>query len=762
MTNSLRTIVSGLVVFLLAQLCPGLVIVDNQQPKATIVLPDNPTDRERIAAEDFQLHVLRMSGGKLPIVGQADRPGGLCIDIGATHRGRPVRQALARRADLNDEAVMIDVSDDRVVLIGRTDDATSHAVYILLEQLGVRWILPTQQGAFVPQRVTVTLANQKTIAQPAFTMRQGLPLSNHRDLVGSDAAKVWYSGVHAWSRRNRFGGLQWVGGGHSYNALVPPRKYFDAHPEYFALRDGERKTTQLCTTNAQVIRIATRTARGWARKFPGRLIGVGPNDGDLFCECDPCRKMVYKPGNQYDRIVTFANHIASEVSREFPEARFIFYADYHSEGAPTRVQPHQNLVFWVVKWSTDRAHGINHPNVKRFKNAIANWSKYGNKVILYTYYGHYNVFTYWPIVNVLKEDFPYFQDHGVTGVYSETHQHWGCQGLVYYVYGRLAWNPNADVDAIVDEYCHLAFGPAAKTMRQYYDLLEQTMDGASSVYGKRREVAAIFTPQVIARADTLMRMAEKQVAQYVAEHPDPDLQWRMNFVAKGQRLAKAYLSGHHAMMRYEQTRNKALLKKVEAAWTEAIDLMTDPDNPGIAEHSAIREVTQELATLEDKLVYGPGEFHYSDGLDNGGKAILHSSSYKGFRAGTWGLDLPAKQSGEVSWRFTAADDCVFDTVSLRAINFSYRQMDRLKHKPDDVQRYQANSNDLEVRSPLTQGKYVPLAKNENLLNAKFDITKHIKGTGWFEVRFRAYNSSMQNILSVDNFMVSGTVTHVDE
>jgi hypothetical protein len=50
---------------------------------------------------------------------------------------------------------------------------------------------------------------------------------------------------------------------------------------------------------------------------------------------------------------------------------------------------------------------------------------------------------------------------------------WGSEGLDYYVLAKLLWNPYADVNAIVDDYCKSAYGRGSSEMKIYYDRLEQ-------------------------------------------------------------------------------------------------------------------------------------------------------------------------------------------------------------------------------------------------------------------------------------------------
>ena len=181
-----------------------VTLIESGKPVATIVLPDQPTEAERVAAEDIQLHLLKMSGTKLPIVAEKDRPEGLCADVGGTVHGLAWRSKIAKRDDLNDEALVINVTPEQVVLVGRTDQATTHAASLVLEQLGVRWLFPTEKGTYVPTRRTVLLEEQSTIDQPAFIMRRGLPVQN---ILGPTQPQKmtrakWNDHVGAWGAAN--------------------------------------------------------------------------------------------------------------------------------------------------------------------------------------------------------------------------------------------------------------------------------------------------------------------------------------------------------------------------------------------------------------------------------------------------------------------------------------------------------------------------------------------------------------------------------
>ena len=742
--------------------CSGLTLIRDGRPMAAIVLPDKAKPVERAAAVDLQRCLRRMSGAELPIVAEKERPEGICVDIGATARGLPVREALQQRKDLGQQAAAIKVTDESVILVGRSgrnlsypDAATGHAVYTLLEQLGVRWLQPTPAWEIVPSRNTVSLPEGTKIVAPYFERRMGLSYGpkalddNWQDTTFSP----FTSSARAWGRRVRLGGTRHIGSGHSYHRIISS-SLLDEHPEYFGLYNGKRQTLQLCTTNPEVIRRCIDQGLDWLRRSPAKYVCISPNDGtEGFCECTRCSKLRFAPGNHSDLMLELANEVARAIRDEFPGRYVTFLADYHCVGTPIRVKPEKNVMFWIPQWGVDRSQPITHPNQKRFHDALANWSQYGNPIHVYMYYGSYSDWVYYPVAHTMKVDFPYFAAHGVTGMYSETHPHWGNQGMNFYLYARLCWDPTLDVDELVTEYCDLAFGPAAATMLRYYKLQESTIAGPTPYHMGTGECARVFGPQVVDQAQKLMDQAVAEVKDAVSVDADADLLARIEWVAKAQRVAALHLGALHAYTEYGTSRNPKLLEKMRANYEQELAILEHPDNEYIAEMPRARDrIGRSLDVLNETMVYGPGAFSYSDYMAyNGGKSVLHAKSMAGFQRGTWGLELSPKAKGRAVWRFSAEAGAVFSAAKLRGVSFAYEA--NVKKPAQDAR----NGNGISIRSSAGGDAFVTISRQNNLTDAKFDITEHIAGADWFDVCFTATNASPNVICSLIGFAVKGEV-----
>jgi len=118
---------------------------------------------------------------------------------------------------------------------------------------------------------------------------------------------------------------------------------------------------------------------------------------------------------------------------------------------------------------------------------------------LYHSYGFPLVFTH-----RMAADLRHCFDTGMMGVdYDSLIHHWGGNGLNYYVLSKLLWNPYADVDAIMADYCQSGFGPAAPAIQRYFDAVEQQTNRIAGINAWRRgkipeqEMIPLWTKEVM-------------------------------------------------------------------------------------------------------------------------------------------------------------------------------------------------------------------------------------------------------------------------
>jgi hypothetical protein len=657
----------GLSLPLLAALCAAtgarsdVTLVQDGRAVASIVTPDQATPAELFAAGRLRYYLGELTGAQLAVVAEAAAAaGGARVYVGRTRAAAPVLSALAAR-QAPAEASLVSVTDGTVTLAGTDDAGTTHAVYRLLESLGCRWYFPAPWGWVIPRLQSITIPTGDRYKAPDFKIRAGL--GNPSSLT--DDSPDWQ--ISEWARANHLGGWSWWGAGHSYQYLVD-FKQFDQHPEWFAYYNGARQPTQLCTTNPEVRRLALQTVLGvLAKPDAPTLICVSPYDGNGFCECDTCRKLIPDDGkggklthDSADRIVEFGNFIADNIRDTYPDHYVTYYCDYHSVGTPQLVTPAKNTVFWITEWAQDQLHPVTPET--RLGKALQNWSRYGNPIFLYTYWGSYGSFTYWPAATTIAADVPYFHSKGAVGVYSETHQSWGGQHLNFILFPRLLWDTGTDPAQFITEFCELAYGPAAQPMREYYRLIEDMAAKGPAQYHLHTEIAALFPPEAMARLRQCLDAAREKLQD---PGVDAKCRQRLAFVDAGHQVAELYYGIGALKAQFAVSKDPARRAEATSRYKALLELINRPEYRGRLVENWMFEpvVRQELANMENGTVFGPGKFSYNDGFERGGNTAFDAQKLSGFTSGTWGLDLPARGSGVVLYEFGARDG-VFDTARL--------------------------------------------------------------------------------------------------
>ena len=529
--SSLRDLALPLVIFLFAiapSTAQAMTLAEDGRALATIVIAEKAREREKLAARELAHFLGQMSGAEFRVTTQVGD--GPTIFVGAMPQTEPILEEL-RRQKARADSFVIRCHDDRLYLVGsdhemqtykRPDTGTCNAVYTLLDEFGCKWYFPGPLGEVVPKRPKLEVAGQDRHVKPSF----------------------WYRGAiwgpsEDWIRRNRGGGPHRAVTGHSYMKLVPPAKYEKEHPEYYAVVDGRRwPGIGLCTSNPDVVRIAIDSARQAIRESGRNLVCVSPPDTPWLCECDNCRALDppqfrravtrkqeeamyggYVAGNSQgrsDRVVHFANAVARGLRDEFPDARVLNFAYWGYMEAPVKYRPEPNVICWYTLWTTTgvrAAFPYSAPGNERAQKVFLDNAKVYEDMMLYAYYGHFSVQTYYPIAEQIAVDLPWFNRNGAGGFYSETHAHWITQGLNFYTMYRMSWDVNTDTQAMFDGYYRDLFGPAAATMRRFDGVFRD----AFVSHPKAREKLYVpdteaYTEPVLRRARMLFNDAKRQAA----------------------------------------------------------------------------------------------------------------------------------------------------------------------------------------------------------------------------------------------------------
>src|SRR5262249_14937373 len=121
--------------------------------------------------------------------------------------------------------------------------------------------------------------------------------------------------------------------------------------------------------------------------------------------------------------------------------------------------------------------------------------------------------------------------------------------LNLYVRGRLYWDPDADVDAMLEEFYPKFYGPAAKPMAAYWSAINRAWADSIVTEHEHFLIPAVYTPELVKEWSRKLEAAEVLVkrleAKKEAGRNEKLYQERMKFT----RLSFDVLDAYTAMVR---------------------------------------------------------------------------------------------------------------------------------------------------------------------------------------------------------------------
>lgn len=475
-------------------------VVEKGEAKAVIILPAQAEPDETLAASELQEYIKKISDTKINISQNTD------VSKKPIFIGKSLVKNGADAICSDNPAFIIDITSDKIYLAGNTPEATLFAVYELLEKLGVRWYWPGDLGTVVPTMKNIELPIGQDIQQPSFP---------HRHLQGVPRDMKWY-------KRQKFGGTIFMGRhGIGMEPAFDPEKDNDL----VALVDGERnwkgQNTKFCISNPEVLKRAVEYVEKYLKDHPDvPHFGMGPGDGLGYCECDNCRAIdgdfwdpIYNCVSMTDRYIWFFNQVLEAIEPNWPDKKLAFYIYQCHIFPPVRYTPNKNITGSFAPIGLCRIHGASNPlcpDRSLYKYLMEEWGKLLPELWERGYY--YNLASApFPFskIHALKDETPLAYKNNIIGWRVQSDPSWVSNGLTLYVAGKLMWDVNADVDAIINEFYEKFFGPAAKPMGRWLEMVDTSYRDTDCHVGASLGLPEFFTPEKMKLAEQYFARAEK-------------------------------------------------------------------------------------------------------------------------------------------------------------------------------------------------------------------------------------------------------------
>ncbi|MGM0492647.1 MAG: DUF4838 domain-containing protein [Armatimonadota bacterium] len=642
-------------------------LVRENQPMATVVLPDEALPVETLAAEDLAHHAALATGAELAIVAEAEAPAeGNRVFIGAT---QAAAAAGLSAAGLDVNGYLIRAEADRMFILGddtdgdpgwilhnnRTRVGTLFGVYYLLDrELGARWLWPGPLGEVVPERTSIAFEDLDLTGQPAFVHARWR--DGGRTAAGTDGWREpanrsnFISAQSRWLRRHRFALGVNMDMAHAFTTWW--EKHGEEHPEYFnLLPDGTRRSDptyhggapRLISMDVSEPAFHEAIVENWlaTRTEDDPFIDASENDTAGKCTCQRCmswdvpdprleipwderleqaraafeageRDWVQHLGSVSDRYARFFLAVQAEARKHDPEAVVTGYAYSNYRFPPLETMLNDHIYIGIVPggWLLGDA------DVREdMREQWDGWAATGARMMLRPNYmldGH-NMPLY--AADMVGEHVRHCAENGMiaTDFDSLTGQY-ATQGPNLYMLARLTARPDLTVDEVLGEF-YSAFGPAEDAVRAYFahwdsicDAVEERPEGMHWSYFYR-EADRVFTPATFARGEDLLERAEEAAAG------DETALARVQWLQKGLQNARLTLETQQA---YERYRAQGAIGQYREAITELDEFRASIEDEfvcnmaflGWAEQRTWDRDLMKLMAQPGKMLEGPWKFAF--------------------------------------------------------------------------------------------------------------------------------------------------------
>jgi hypothetical protein len=502
----MKGLLSIVFLFFLLQPLQSMQLVKSGSSDYVIVRPEKATEHDLKSATELQYYLEAITGARLEIISDREQVRNKEIILGHSNRHIEKVGAKVKYKKIAADGFHILTHDGHLIITGGERKGTLYGVYTLLETyLGCRMYVPG--SVELTKRQDLELPEIDDLQNPVFEMSE-LYFPFGRDQEYAD----WHKFTSYKERTDQWG--MWV---HTFEKLIPTEDYFEDHPEYFAEIGGIRiPDGQLCLSNTDIPGLLSEALKKKIERKPDRQYwSVSQNDNYKACECDECSALVEEYEGESGPIL----YVVNQVAADFPEKTISTLAYQYSRATPTGIRPADNVNIMLCSIECDRSTPIeNQDEGESFASDLEEWKKLTENILLWDYVVQFrNYISPFPNLRVLQPNIRYFSENNVALMFqqgsgtqqSEFHE------LRSYLIAKLLWDPDRDIEQLIDEFVYGFYGPAAPFIREYitimHDALETSGDGLS-IYGYPHDgIEGYLKPSLIENYTELFDKAEKSV-----------------------------------------------------------------------------------------------------------------------------------------------------------------------------------------------------------------------------------------------------------
>ncbi len=407
-----------------------------------------------------------------------------------------ILEKLKKKNQIKDDGFSIKTRDNHLIISGSNDNGVYYGVYYFLEHyLGCKFL--SSHFEYIPKFSKKTLGFIDDVQEPRFDYREIFiaesddwvyALKNrlngrlgHRTVI-DDAQKVYSKGINLYS----------------FSSYALMHEDFMCQGQYdFLNKDAQKKASKTLT----------KELTQYMLKDSDYLM-LAHEDRNSFCH-DGLK-------NEYPSS-TFLEY-TSFLATKNPQYNFLSQSYLWSRKPPKKISKlPKNLGVMFSGIEANFAKPLNDSENSMILQDIKDWGKFTDEIFIWHYITNFGGYMLpFPNLYALDKDLKTFSKlPQIKGLFLQgSYETFGGElaSLRTWVFAKLLWNPNLELDMLIKEFCHYYYGDASDEVQLYIKTLHQFIGESDDKLSVKTSInAAYLNPKNLKRLDEILSDGLKKV-----------------------------------------------------------------------------------------------------------------------------------------------------------------------------------------------------------------------------------------------------------
>lgn len=470
----------------------------DEKQEWNIVVPDDATDEEVYASSELYELLTESTGLSFYLEEESNvtvNDNGYYWFVGDTQAAKDAG-VVAEYSKLGDSGVVVKTVDNQMFLLGATGKGTVYAVYEYLNQ-AFEYEFFAEDEYYIGDGIDakwleIDLVYRPAISNPCFMYGE---LNSNAELYYKYRIQNYYE---TWMAKE--GDVYYA---HTYFKILPKEKWQKSHPDFYS-PDGNN----LCLTrDPDIVDAFVESCKEIiVTDDVHRYMMFGQEDNFEFCNCEDCQDRMEELGGFSSAIMMeFTNEVVRELNIWLEETQpdrnitFVTFAYNHTKHPPVTydeetkeylpisdsVIAEPNLSVQYVINNCD--YYKSYEKQKSIVRALEGWDVLTDTITIWEYSTNFteymDTFHNWHSV---ADNIRLLASHGVDYIVEQAAYNTCTSNfseLRMYVWSKLMWNPNLNVQDLIDEFMVYYYRDAADEMQNLFNSVYGYIDELVSQYG---------------------------------------------------------------------------------------------------------------------------------------------------------------------------------------------------------------------------------------------------------------------------------------